>query len=142
MKRDRGQSLVEFALILVPLFTLLMLLVEGALYMFAHDTVTNAARTGARVAIVNQSAGATAGCDPADAGNWSIVGCAVQAASSINLPAAGVTVEYVGCADGISVGCKVRVTVSYDYQPITPLISEIPIPISASSEMQIERVYP
>src|ERR671912_110155 len=45
-RRDRGQALVEFALVL-PLFLL-------GRAVFAYNTLTNAAREGARLAIVNQ----------------------------------------------------------------------------------------
>ena len=52
--RDRGQALVEFALV-IPLFLLMMLaLFDLGRAVFAYNTLTNAAREGARLAIVNQ----------------------------------------------------------------------------------------
>src|SRR6478735_7347122 len=53
-RRDRGQALMEFALV-IPLFLLLMVaLFDMGRAVFAYNTLTNAAREGARMAIVNQ----------------------------------------------------------------------------------------
>src|SRR5688572_17121227 len=52
--RRRGQALVEFALI-IPLFLLLLVgIFDLGRAVFAFNTLTNAAREGARIAIVNQ----------------------------------------------------------------------------------------
>ncbi len=53
-RRRRGQALVEFALI-IPLFLLLLVgIFDLGRAVFAYNTLTNAAREGARIAIVNQ----------------------------------------------------------------------------------------
>ena len=53
-RRDRGQALMEFALV-IPLFLLLMVaLFDLGRAVFAYNTLTNEAREGARLAIVNQ----------------------------------------------------------------------------------------
>ena len=53
-QRGRGQALVEFALV-IPLFLLLLIsLFDLGRGVFAYNTLTNAAREGARMAIVNQ----------------------------------------------------------------------------------------
>src|SRR6188472_942734 len=50
----RGQALVEFALVL-PIFVLFMVAIfDLGRAAFAYNTLTNAAREGARMAIVNQ----------------------------------------------------------------------------------------
>src|SRR6188768_107415 len=50
----RGQALVEFALVL-PIFILLLVAIfDLGRAVFAYNTLTNAAREGARIAIVNQ----------------------------------------------------------------------------------------
>lgn len=46
--RTRGQSLVEFALILMPLMLILLGIIQFGLIFNAHVTMTNAAREGAR----------------------------------------------------------------------------------------------
>ena len=51
---SRGQALVEFALV-IPIFLLLLIaLFDLGRAVFAYNTLTNAAREGARLAIVNQ----------------------------------------------------------------------------------------
>src|SRR5438874_1104975 len=50
----RGQALVEFALILPLLVILLVAVFDVGRFIFAYNAVTNAAREGARLAIVNQ----------------------------------------------------------------------------------------
>ena len=53
-RRTRGQALVEFALV-IPLFLLMLVaLFDLGRAVFAYNTLTNAAREGARLAIVNQ----------------------------------------------------------------------------------------
>ena len=53
-RRDRGQSLVEFALVIPIIVLLIASFVEIGRAVFAYNTVANAARQGVRVAIVNQ----------------------------------------------------------------------------------------
>ena len=54
----RGQALVEFALIFPVLMIMLIGIFDAGRLVFAYNDITNAARSGARVAIVNQAAGA------------------------------------------------------------------------------------
>ena len=52
--RSRGQALVEFSL-MIPIFLLVLIsLFDLGRAVFAYNTLTNAAREGARMAIVNQ----------------------------------------------------------------------------------------
>ena len=54
--KSRGQSLVEFALVL-PLFLLLVFgIMDLGLAVLSYNSITNAAREGVRLAIVNQDA--------------------------------------------------------------------------------------
>ena len=50
----RGQALVEFALVIPIFLVLLVALFDLGRAVFAYNTLTNAAREGARIAIVNQ----------------------------------------------------------------------------------------
>jgi len=45
---SRGQSLVEFALVLIPLFVILLAIIQFGFIFNAYVTITNAAREGAR----------------------------------------------------------------------------------------------
>ncbi|MEO7117701.1 MAG: TadE family protein [Candidatus Limnocylindrales bacterium] len=58
--RDRGQALVEFALVLPILATLLFGLLDVGRVVWAQDSISNAAREGARFAIVHGGSPATA----------------------------------------------------------------------------------
>jgi hypothetical protein len=125
-RRSRGQSLVEFALVL-PLFLLLvMAIMDLGLAVFSYNSITNAAREGARLAIVNQDI-------------TKITTRATQQSSVARTPT--VTVNfYQAAADGtpdttkscpigassyINVGCLAVVTFQGSYQPITPIIGRI-----------------
>ena len=54
VSRGRGQTLVEFALVLPVFILVLVSLFDLGRGVFAYNTLTNAAREGARLAIVNQ----------------------------------------------------------------------------------------
>lgn len=54
---DRGQDLVEFALILPVLLLLLLGIMEFGIVIFTYDTIANAAREGARYGIIHHEPG-------------------------------------------------------------------------------------
>jgi len=123
--RRRGQALVEFALVL-PIFILLLVAIfDLGRAVFAYNTLTNAAREGARMAIVNQY-------------QPSIIARAKQQTAIVELNDPSVTVNFYQVnADGtpntstpcalsqIAVGCMATVSFEATYQPITPLIGNI-----------------
>lgn len=138
MKRERGQSLVEFALIFPVLILILMGLFDFGRLIVAYNTLSEAARNGARVAIVNQT--------PAD-----ICSVAATRAVAISLPtgcAASPTAVgiYVAASSGGSscidedVECSQTVKATYQFRAITPIIGNIigPITLSAQSTVQVE----
>jgi Flp pilus assembly protein TadG len=55
MMRDRGQNLVEFALLLPLLLLFILGIVEFGVAIFAYNTVANAAREGARVGVIRSA---------------------------------------------------------------------------------------
>jgi hypothetical protein len=160
-RRDgsRGQALVEFALV----FPLIVLIVFGFVdvgrAVLTYNTLTNAARQGARVAVVSQvdPASAPFRCeanrpteDPSDP-YWTFRGCAIAAGASIGVVAADVSIAYapppgttVECSSSISVGCIAAVTVVHQFNPITPLAGTLlgPLTMSSTSEMPVERTFP
>jgi Flp pilus assembly protein TadG len=128
---ERGQSLVEFALI-VPLFLLLMFaIVDFGMGFYSWITVTNAAREGARIGAV--------GADSA-----TITQRVKDTAGSLNNSNLTISVSNAKGNSGETVG----VTVNYQYQLITPLSSLIHlvsggsmgpnINFSATSQMRLE----
>ena len=137
---DRGQSLVEFALVL-PIFILLLVgILDFGRAIYAYNTISNAAREAARVAIVDQ--------DPA-----AIRAEAIKQAVSLDLIDADVTIAYAnadlttGAPCNVAAppnGCVVSVTVDYSYEAATPILGNIvgTIDLSSTTRMPIERSNP
>ena len=143
---SRGQSLVEFSLV-IPLFMLLLIAVfDLGRGVFAYNTLTNAAREGARMAIVNQY-------------QPSLIARAKQQTAIVELNDPSVTVSFYQVnADGtpntstpcalsqIAVGCMATVSFEATYQPITPLIGNIifrnGVTFTASSTLSVEYSCP
>ena len=107
----RGQALVEFALIFPILIILLIAIFDLGRLVFAYNDITNAARQGARTAIINQ--GGTAAVDRV-----------IQMATSLGLKTTDVDVEYADsdggdCHDPLTgkytLACQVNVTVRFDW---------------------------
>jgi len=137
--RQRGQALVEFALVL-PLFTLMIMAIIDFGWAFrSYVTITNAAREGARYGVA---------CRTAD----EIKARTVDYSSNI-LTTADVSVSFPAaalnpCAGSTTLGEPVVVTVNYDYEYITPiggLVSMIsggtlpsPLRLSSTTKMRIE----
>jgi len=154
--RSRGQALAEFAIVFPIMIFVLVAFVEIGRAVYSYTTITNAARQGARVAVVNQIGYATE-CDtsrpiedPADA-HWSVVGCAITAGTGVGITAADVSLSFsppagttLSCSPTLRIGCIASVTVVYSFQPVTPFVSSVigPISMSSTSQMPIERVFP
>ncbi|MBA3236662.1 MAG: pilus assembly protein [Chloroflexi bacterium] len=121
--RRRGQALVEFALV-IPIFLLMMVaLFDLGRAVFAYNTLTNAAREGARIAIVNQN-------------QPSIVARAKSQTAIVELNDPSVSVGFWQvAADGkadlsrpcnlVAVGCLAIVRFEATYRPITPIIANL-----------------
>ena len=142
--RTRGQALVEFALA-IPIFLLVMIaLFDLGRGVFSYNTLTNAAREGARLAIVNQDVP-------------SIVAHAKAQSAIVELNDPSVKVGfYQVAADGspntskpcttVAVGCLAVVSFEATYQPITPIISSFIFPsgvtMTAKSVLSVEYSCP
>jgi Flp pilus assembly protein TadG len=147
---------VEFALAFPVIVLLVVAFIEGGRAVYSYTSITNAAREGARVAVVNQLT-SFAECDesrpiedPSDA-HWTITGCAIAAAVGLGLTPADISVSYaappgttISCAPAIHIGCIAAVTVTYSYAPSTPLVSGVlpSITMTATSQIPVERVFP
>lgn len=154
-QRTRGQSLVEFALVL-PVFLLMLFgLIDGARYVFASNALSNAAREGARKASVEASwiAKANTSCGtiggpvcPADAATLKTH--VTTAANQEMAPFGSVTNLYISCDDSApptgqwvsgtactsatKSGQLVSVRVTYQWSAFTPIVSSIMGNITAS----------
>jgi Flp pilus assembly protein TadG len=123
-RTSRGQSLVEFALVL-PIFLLLFFaVVDLGSAVFTFNSLTNAAREGVRLAIVNQD-------------NASIIARAETQVSVAEINAPNVSIDFyqedpnTGSPDLSStcspaaVGCLAVVSFESTYRPLTPIIGNI-----------------
>ena len=140
-KRDRrGQTLVEFALILPVLIVILVGIFDGGRLVFASNTVNNAAREAGREATVNQTL--------AD-----VQARAAQHAVSLAVDPADVYVDYRlptdpdnedSCDFAVGTnqifGCIAVVRVEYIYTGATPVIGALigPIPVSGEVRFPVE----
>jgi len=134
---SRGQSLVEFALVLPILLFLFMILFDFGRAVYAYSTVSDAARQGVRYAIVNQT---TATIQDKAAGAATGLGIATADVDVYFHPAGQTT----GDCSPLDLGCVAEVRVPYRWTAITPIISDVigQIDMSSTARMPIERVYP
>ena len=133
-KDRRGQTLVEFALIL-PIFVLLLLgIVDLGRAVYANNTIQNAAREAVRVAIVDQ--------------NVTVIEAeAIQQAVALGIDAGDVDVNFLDsdyttgvCTTTPEVACIVEVEVRYAYTAATPVLGNLvgTINMAGSSRQPIE----
>jgi TadE-like protein len=153
-RQRRGQALVEFALILPVLLLIIFGIVDAGRLIFTMNTVGNAARSAARVAIVNQSTAGSDTCDTLSATAYPI-GCAIASGINLSIAPADVVVTYRDPADtgtcppppppqppGLQIGCLAVVQVTGHYTPLTPIIGQIigSVTVQSTSKVPIERV--
>jgi Flp pilus assembly protein TadG len=152
--RNRGQTLVEFALVFPLLVLMIFGIVDAGRLVYTYNTVAQAARDGARVAIVNQSTSGTNTCDTTAATAYS-VGCAISSATAVGLTAGNVSVVYhdtadtttsptdtTTCTPTLTIGCIAVVKVTGQFQPLTPVIGQLIglVSLSSTAKVPIERV--
>lgn len=138
--RSRGQTLAEFALVLPVLLLVMMGIVDFGRAVWAYNTLSNAAREGARVAIVDQT---MTGGVPVGAQR------AADQATGLGVdPATDVDVVYTQ-PDGAAcpahhLGCTAEVTVRHEFTAITPIIGNIvgAIDLEAKTILTIEFTKP
>ena len=139
-RRSRGQSMTEVAFVL-PVFILVMVgLFDLGRAVFAFNTITNAAREGARLAIVNQHVP-------------SIVERAKDQTAIVELNDPSVDVDFYQLnedgtpnldneCDLVAVGCVAVVEFEATYQPITPILASFlfsdGVTFSARSVLSVE----
>lgn len=156
-RRDRGQALVEFAVVFPVIVLILFAVFDFGRAVYAYNTIANAAREGARVAAVNQVVTTNTSCTenmPVESTtnpHWSVKACAAASAVSLGVQTSAVTVSYAApantdivCSPTIDVGCIASVTVTYTWHPMTPVISALfnQITLTSTSQVPVERVFP
>lgn len=140
-RQRRGQTLVEFALIL-PIFILVLVgIFDFGRAVYDYNTISNAAREAIRLAVVDQNTTAIT--------NKAVqhsTGIATAANVSVSFVDTGTATTYNHCSDAVN-GCKLGwqavVTVTYDYTAATPVIGNLVgvIHMKATSKQPIESVF-
>jgi len=134
----RGQSLVEFALVLPVFFLLLFGVLDLGRGVLAFNSVSNSAREGARTAIVDQTVSA-------------INARAIRTSTGAGLSSGDIRIAFRRSNDPTNtsnvcspatVGCVAVVTVRTLFQAATPLIGNIvgPLCLQSTTMMAIEAV--
>jgi len=118
---ERGNSLVEIALVLPVLLVLFLGIVEVAFLLFAHVQVANATREGARIGSLCRMNG---NCDNLSAVVQDTVFSEAQFLSMTDAGSGGntaVVVQPSSLSSVPAVGDPITVTVTYNYSP--PFVS-------------------
>ncbi|MEX0709730.1 MAG: TadE/TadG family type IV pilus assembly protein [Chloroflexota bacterium] len=132
----RGQTLVEFALIL-PIFILVLVgIFDMGRAVYAYNTISNASRQAVRVGIVDQNVAV-------------LQAEAVKASVALGAAPADVDVSFLSsdlltpCAVPAKIGCVVVITVHYQYTAATPIIGNLvgTIDMASTTREPIERSY-
>lgn len=111
--RERGQSLVEFALV-APIFMIILLgTFEGARAVLAYNTLSNASREGARYALVH---GANSPA-PVGPGNTTALTTYVRNYTD-TLGSSHVTITPTWPDGSNAIGSYAQVTITYAYTPL------------------------
>jgi hypothetical protein len=117
-RRTTGQTLVEFAIVLPFLLMVFFGVIEFGRYIYSSETVTNAAREAARLAVVNQDADLI---QRRAADNAVGLGLAAPDPNP-ETGTSDVTVAFPDCEpSALGIGCEVSVRVRYSFGLITPL---------------------
>lgn len=137
--RSHGQALVEFALVFPILMLMLLGLFDLGRAVFTYNTITNAAREGARLAIVNQDEAKIA--QRARALAPTADGAANQVTVWFSDKDSATDAD--DCAP-VSTGCNVTVRYEASFSAITPVIGQLigPLTMTAESVLPIEYVCP
>jgi len=116
---ERGQELVEFALVLILFLVVLMVIFDMGRAVYYYSAIHNAAREGARHGITDQNAG-------------DIQAFAQNVAVGLDIdPVGGITED------------TVTVSIDYVFVPVTPVLSlfagENSITLHSQATMRIEK---
>jgi hypothetical protein len=140
--RSRGQALAEFALVAPIFFLILFSIIDFGRYVYYVQILNNAAREGARYAIVHGSNGLPSSGPPAPGFSSSD-----PTAANVKAVARRHAIGVVGSTAVLRIdaaydpyngrGDKVTVTVEYDFKSMIPIVPIPPITITGESTLVI-----
>jgi Flp pilus assembly protein TadG len=146
-RRGRGQTLVEFAMVLPIIFVVLIAVLDLGRAVFVYNTLAQSARQAARLAIVNQNVtdvkNAAIAYAPTLGMTASNVDVCFKSSFSAQTDCANPSVD--NCPQSTrTIGCLAYVKTHVAYTPLTPVISTIfpSFALSSTSIVSIEYVCP
>jgi Flp pilus assembly protein TadG len=137
--RSRGQALAEFAIVAPVFFLILFAIIDFGRYVYYTQILSNAAREGARYAIVHGENGLPPTGPPHDPSgaavittvrNYAIGVIGLNDASQLRI-----TPEWD--PDNNKRETKVSVTVEYDFHSVIPVVPIPPITVKGASTLVI-----
>lgn len=136
--RERGATLVESAVVLGVLLTLLFGIIDFGRALYTYSFVAQVARQGARWAIVRGSNCTMLDHCPAQSGSGDIQpyvqSLSAGATNGSNLSA---SLSFPSCSGSNAPGCVAQVTVTYPFSFMLPGLPAGTLNISSTSEMVI-----
>lgn len=135
---QRGQGLVETALVLPVIILIFMGIFDFGRAVFFYNAVSEAARNGSRIASVNQTSA-----DICQVVSERAAGIALPATCAPSATAVG-TWHTSSCGTATTLDCNQLVRVNYRFTAITPIISGLigPINLTSTSQVITERRCP
>jgi Flp pilus assembly protein TadG len=140
-RAQAGQTLVEFAIVLPIVVVLLVGTLDFARAIFIYNTLSEGARQGARVAIVNQDTATIAATavdySPSSGLTTADVSACFKTPASLLRDCAAPTTDR---CQPLRPGCLAIVTAQISYTPITPVLGQIigSFPLTSTSISPIE----
>jgi Flp pilus assembly protein TadG len=138
--------MVEFAFAAMALLLVFFGIIEYGRALYAYHTVANAARIGARWAMVRGSASCAGTIDHCNASSLDVQAYIQSQVPILDGNPLEVQADWPGSNAGCtsstdfhSAGCPVVVTVKHTFDFAIPLISQIALPMTSSSEMRISQ---
>jgi len=126
-RMDQGNALVEFTFVAIMLVVVMLGIVEMGRMMLVYTTVANAARAGARYAIVHGADRTGSGANgPSGPGSTTQVKTVVNdfaSAGLLNVSNLNITVNYPNGTN--TADSPVTVTVTYPYDPWVPYFGSL-----------------
>src|ERR1043166_880706 len=116
-RRERGSTLVEFAIGATVFLTVMFAVIEFGRALWVHNALSDAARRGARYAVVHPTT------DVAAVKNVVVYGDPAGGSTPVveNLTTANVTVTYSGF--GLNAGTATVSITNYSFQFVVPIVS-------------------
>lgn len=135
---QRGQGLVETALVMPIIILIFLGIFDFGRAVLYYNSVSEAARNGSRIAIVNQTSA-----DICQVVSERATAIALPATCAPNATAVGVW-HVSGCGSPATIDCQQTVRVNYRFTAITPIIGGLlgPINLTSTSIVRVERSCP